>query len=191
MNASSGASEVMNMTVIVGAIVTILGWFVAYYLAKAREDRTRRQELTVRHLERQIEEFYGPLFNLVHQIFVANHVQYGLVEAGKPHRHLSGEQVEEARSFFYERYFRQLHDEMHLILKTKLFLVEGADMPDSFYEYLRHSTQERVQIDLAHSKGIDTSFIPGVPWPDLFYSDIEQGLKAVMAKYEDSVQHFR
>lgn len=44
--------------------VTAIGWVITNYLTKNKEDRVRQLEATKKHLERQIEEFYGPLFNL-------------------------------------------------------------------------------------------------------------------------------
>jgi H+/gluconate symporter-like permease len=74
----------MNTPLLLGlltAIVTIVGWFVAYFTTRWREDRTRRLEASIKYRMAQIEQFYDPLFNLVNQIFVANHIQYDLLDA--------------------------------------------------------------------------------------------------------------
>ena len=175
------------------ALVTIVGWFVAYYLTKRREMHQRRQELMVKHLERQIEEFYGPLFNLVEQIFACEEVQSDILEedTSPAKRHLSDEQQAQVRDFLYHDYFQSLHDEMRLILKTKLFLVEGEDVPESFDEYLRHSTQERVQKMLWERLHVDTSYIQGRSWPKGFYTDIKSGLDSVMLQYEQMMEGLR
>lgn len=52
------------------AVVTAIGWVITNCLTKNKEDRVRQLEATKKHLERQIEKFYGPLFKLVHQIVV-------------------------------------------------------------------------------------------------------------------------
>ena len=49
---------------LIGAFIVALGWLVSYTFDKHREDRRRRLELRLSHLSRQIEECYGPLFNL-------------------------------------------------------------------------------------------------------------------------------
>jgi len=41
-------------------------------LGRLSQDRTRKLERLLKHYERQIEEFYGPLWNLVHQLYVSN-----------------------------------------------------------------------------------------------------------------------
>jgi len=45
---------------ILGAIVTVLGWFVVRWW----ENWQRAIERQMKYCERQIEEFYGPLFSL-------------------------------------------------------------------------------------------------------------------------------
>jgi hypothetical protein len=50
---------------------------------------------------------------------------------------------------FGRKYYAPLHDEIREILKTKLFLMEGVDMPESYTEYLMHSVMENIQSRLA------------------------------------------
>ena len=52
----------------IAAMVTAAGWVITNFISRVREDRTRRLELTLAHIERQIEELYGPLLNLIVQI---------------------------------------------------------------------------------------------------------------------------
>src|SRR5215472_802022 len=62
------------------AIVTIGGWLAVHYFTKKREvegrllaatqaDKTKRFEILLRHHERQIEEFYGPIYSLIQLIW--------------------------------------------------------------------------------------------------------------------------
>ena len=102
--------------------------------------------------------------------------------------HLPVELQAKMRDFLYHDYFQPLHDEIRLLLKTKLFLAEGADIPESFYDYLRHSTQERIQKAIWEILRIDTSHIEGRSWPDQFYDDIKAGLDRVMTQYEQAMR---
>ena len=61
---------------LITAVVTIIGWLVTRKLeierratADARTDRTRRIELRLRYYERQIQEFYGPIYSLIQLIW--------------------------------------------------------------------------------------------------------------------------
>ena len=175
------------------AIVTAIGWVITNYLAKNKEDRVRQLEATKKHLERQIEEFYGPLFNLVHQIVVCNHVQHEILYSkdSKGNSIKSDSDADKVRQFFQDYYFIPLHDEMIRILKTRLYLIEGAEMPDSFYKYLRHSIQEQVQGTLWRKHGVDTSHVRGLPYPDEIYKDVKNGLDSTMIRYEQCINNLK
>src|SRR5258706_8302785 len=112
-------------------------------LSRVTEDRSRKLAGLMRHYERQIEEFYGPLWNMVHQLYVCNHTKSELVPQ------LKGDQVRAIEDYYQNTYFIPLHTEIRDIIKTKLYLVEGAEMPASFYDYLKHALQERDQRNLA------------------------------------------
>src|SRR5262249_40460163 len=147
-------------------------------LSRAAEDRTRKLESLKRHYERQIEEFYGPLFNMVNQVFVANHVQWEILKRTNP------TDSEIVRDYFHATYFDPMHAEIRQILRTKLYLIEGSEMPESFYLYLKHAAQERDQRTLWKQHQIDTSFLRGEPWPDPFYDDIRRGFETAMRNFE-------
>ena len=63
-------------------------------------------------------------------------------------------------------------------------------MPESFYKYLRHALQERDQRELGR-RGIDTSFLSGVPWPPDFYDEIKDGFDTAMKRYEECLDGLR
>jgi hypothetical protein len=178
---------------LIGAIVVAAGWLVTYTLEKQREDQRRTLEQRLGYLSRQIEECYAPLFNLVHQIFLANSVQERIVDAtdeeGKPR--LTEEQKEAVRDFFQVEHFEALHKEVNEIMKRKLHLVYGSSIPKSFIAYLKASTQERDQRLLWRREQIGTLFLPGVEWPQEFYADIKGGLFRARREYEETLSGLR
>jgi hypothetical protein len=119
-------------------------------LTRLAEDRTRKIEKLLQHYERQVEEFYGPLWNMVRQIYVCNETRDKLV------RQLKADQRAAVQEYYQGTYFRPFHDEMREIIKTKLYLIDGPDMPDSFFQYLRHASRvtgagpARVGQELSH-----------------------------------------
>jgi hypothetical protein len=154
-------------------------------LATLKEDRTRKLEKMLAYYERQIEEFYGPLWNMIHQLYVCNETKDKLVERLDPER------TQRVHEYYQAAYFRPVHDEIRSIIKTKLYLVDGVEMPDSFYSYLRHATQERDQRELANNQHIDTSNVKGVPWPADFHRDIKRGFDTAMRRYEECLNGLR
>jgi len=166
------------------AAVTMLGWFVSSVLTKQRESATQRLERTVRFLERQIEEFYGPLFNLVHQVVIANHVMFSIIGGAVGSKAGAGRaDASKVREFFQDNYFFPLHQQINEILKTKLYLIEGVQLPEPIYHYLRHAGQERAQALLWRQSAIDTSYVSGHPYPNELYDVIKRGLDDVMQRY--------
>lgn len=169
---------------LVTGILAIIGSAFTFYLTKSREDETKRLELTIEYYQRQVDEFYGPLFNLINQIVTLNHVNLELVDPNPElNDPLNDEDKAQIESFFREEYFSRLHEEVINILRTKLYLIEGAEMPKSFYDYLYHKTQQEAQSKLWEKCSIDTSHIDGKLFPDQFIDDINSGLKTTLAKY--------
>lgn len=174
----------MSPTVEVAAItaaVTMLGWVVSSVLTKRREKATQQLERTVHYLERQIEEFYGPLFNLVHQVVIANHVLFSILSSRSSD--VVRADAGKVREFFQDNYFFPLHQQINEILKSKLYLIEGTQLPEPIYQYLRHAAQERAQALLWRQSGIDTSYVAGLPYPNELYDVIKGGLDEVMQRY--------
>jgi hypothetical protein len=170
----------MNVAIaapLITGAVTALGWLVAHILQQKRDSQKRTQEAHSAFLQRQIEELYGPLSNIATQIVVTNHVLFGLIRSSPDNR----SKLEEA---FYFEYFLPLHLEARNLLKSKLHLVEGERLPQTFYDYLRASMQEEVQRRLWKEHQIDTSNVAGEPYPDSFTAQVQETLEALMTKYE-------
>jgi hypothetical protein len=151
-------------------------------LVRLREDRTRKLEKLLRHYERQIEEFYGPLWNMVHQLYVCNDTKSEMIPR------LPDDKAARVEQYYQNTYFISLHDEIRQIIKTKLYLIEGAEMPQSFYDYLKHALQERDQRELFQQCNVDTSFLSGAPWPPRFHKDIKHGFDTAMKRYEQCLE---
>ncbi len=178
---------------LITAVVTIIGWLVTRKLeierratADARTDRTRRIELRLRYYERQIQEFYGPIYSLIQLIWSIWAIKERFEKELSPDD--NKQPIHEVRSkidsFIGTAYFTPIHEEIRGILKTRLFLIEGAQMPDSFYEYLVHSMMENVQHSLWTKEGISTLSVKGQPWSYEFPKDIEKGLDDALKNYD-------
>src|SRR5262249_31680045 len=88
------------------------------------------------------------------------------------------------REFFFQNYFTPLHQEIAILLRTKLYLLEGGQLPDSFAAYLEHSTQEACQHRLASELDVDTSGVSDRPWPDDFYGGATAPLARPIAGHQ-------
>lgn len=182
------------------AAVTIGGWLAVHRFTREREvegrsaaaaraDKTRRLEILLRHHERQIEEFYGPIYSLIQLIWSVWLVKHEMLEKLSPQDNEEAvERVSERiGQFLGDNYFGPIHEEIRSILKTKLHLIEGAEMPDSFYDYLGHAVMENVQSRLWKDAGISTRSVRGRRWSERFPDDIKAGLDRTMASYREII----
>ena len=167
------------ITIIVACItggVTVLGWNVSHYFARRRDDRTRRIESTISQLDRQLEEFYGPLHSLIEQIFNVWRVRKSLLHG------VSENKRGELDRFIWKEYFQPLHTEIKDLLKTKLYLCEGTTIPQSFRDYLEHSTQELFQHRVATELNIHTQNVKAKHWPSQFDEDVKSAITKIMKR---------
>ena len=189
-NPSPTVSPWLNVSVLVALLsgaVSAIGWFVTKRLDVQAQKKVKEAEFRRSHIQTQIEEFYGPVYSLVWQLFAINDLQRVLLR----NKQIDPATRSQIEKYFATRYFLPIHERVRSIMETKLYLVEGTSMPDSFQAYLRSALQETVQRGLWSSDGIDTSFLKGVPWPSEFYDDIERPLKRLMTEYETDVQILR
>jgi hypothetical protein len=140
----------------IGAIVTVSGWYVTYTYTKRMEDRRRRLEARLHYTSQQIEQLYGPLLSLIEQIFNVWSVRAKILE----NCDCSSEQNTAIRELIWRQYFTPIHVEIAALLRTKLYLLEGSNLPESFAKYLEHAMQEECQHLLWNQLQIDTSRVP-------------------------------
>jgi hypothetical protein len=182
------------------AVVTIGSWLAVHYFTRKREvegrliaaaqvDKTKRLEILLSHHQRQIEEFYGPIYSLIQLIWNVWSVKRDLMSKLAPED--NGKNIEEVKAeideFIGSKFFAPIHHEIRSILKTKLYLIEGAKMPPSFYEYLGHAIMEDVQSKLWQEAAISTKSVHGKTWPRSFPKDIKAGFDKAMRSYQQII----
>jgi hypothetical protein len=117
----------------IGALVTIAGWIVT----RAREDRTRSLETLLNYRQRQIQEFYAPLHSSLYLIDIGSKT-YINRSKGVLHE----DQRKQIEQFFDSEYFKNTHREIRELLKTKIYLMEDSNLPNSYLNYLAHAIEE-------------------------------------------------
>jgi hypothetical protein len=172
-------------TALITALVTIASGYATYVYAKWREDRTRRIEIRLQYRQRQIEELYGPLLSLVEQIFNVWQVRQNILES--PRARYSTDQQTQIREFIWREYFSPLHQEIGTLLRTKLYLLEGGHLPDSFARDLEHATQEACQHRLWSELKLET--VGGKSWPPGFYDEIKGTLERLMKEHQSGLEN--
>jgi len=116
---------------IVGAAAAIVGGI---------ENETRRLQLIREHAVQQISEFYAPLSALIEQLNATANICDGIEGPDR--------QSPELAKLIYADSFGPAHEEILAILKNKIHLAEGRQVPESFIDYLHHYRAQRTQVML-------------------------------------------
>ncbi len=169
---------------IIVALIGGIGWIAAYVLNGERDDRTKRLQLTIDHTSTQIREFYAPLIALTDQLNTMAGVKDTMVQ-GKDDK-----QTYDLSAAMHERFFLPIHEEINIILKTKVHLLEELSTPPSFIEYFRHYASEKAYWQLALA-GKDVGNVQVPPYPSAFYWDVRRGYESVIARYDSSLGELR
>src|SRR5262249_4422659 len=116
---------------LISGLVTIVGWFVT----RDTEEKKRQLETDLRHLERQMEELYGPLLGLVRQQKIAYKVVTQLVPTkeggGGPDIEKFGSDQTKVWNFVAGKYLIPIQRQMTDLLWGKVYLLESDRLPDS------------------------------------------------------------
>jgi hypothetical protein len=167
------------------ACVTIMGWYIVNYLTTQREELTRKADARKKYIERQIEEFYGPLFNLVQQVESVIDIRtkilskkWEIEQKGTDH-----DEIVEIRRFLRIEFLQPLYAEMRKILREKLYLLDSTEMPQSFREFLSQIVQDNAQHRLWVEKKISTINVQGSPDPNNFSTEIAVSLARLTDEY--------
>jgi hypothetical protein len=149
------------LSALVAATVTLIGWFITSWLAKRREDEARRQEAALKHLERQIEELYGPLLGLIDQ-------SNAVFTVAKQRLDQQDQDARKAWHYFVEKYFLPLNLQMAKLLSAKVHLLDTDSWPPSYLAFFTHQAQFESLHNLWADMRVDSSFIKGEGWPQSF-----------------------
>jgi len=177
----------IDWEILITATITILGWFTVSFLSKWHENQNKHFQLNLDHISRQIEELYGPLFNLVNQLNMYYKVKENIVSKLDP----QDPNLEKINGFLREDYFHSLHADVRNLLKTKYHLIDDNTLPKSYLDYLHHSTQESLQIEIWKKLNINTSKVKGLPWPDQFEVDVKTKLDKLKKEYNALIQKLK
>jgi len=177
-------------TVIAALIAAFLGSFMAHLLTKRRDFESKEREAAMRHVQRQLEEFYGPLAGLITESKIlfdtACHIlptvnnQKREIDASR----FQGSDIDRWR-FFIETYWFPINQQIVHLLRTKVYLLEEDQLPPSFVAFIRHAATFEALHRLWKEKGLETKQeVAGIGWPTQFGPDVEVTLVSLKSKYD-------
>jgi hypothetical protein len=177
---------------LVGGSITIAGWFANYRFARKRDEENCRREGTLRHLERQIEELYGPLWGLVQQSEAIHDVLCQIVPTDAEHRidHSKFTQRDaQVMNYFKDRFFLPINSQIAELLRSKVYLLESSNIPDSFKSVISHQAQFESLHHLWKDEGVSNlGTVIGTGWPRQFNSDVAITLQELRKRYQGNLK---
>ena len=170
-----------------GAIVAAVGWFAVHGLSSRREAAARRDNAARDHLERQIEQLYGPLLGLIQHSRMAFSVAVKKLPTNASGQidfaSFSDRDVEIWR-YFIDSYFLPVNAEIRALIRSKMHLLEAGILPKSFEDFFAHEVQFEALHRLWKEKGVDSSEISGPGWPMDFESDTQLVLNRLRTRHQ-------
>jgi hypothetical protein len=173
------------LAALIGGLITATGWFVNHLLFRRNILRQSQREAALRRLRMQIEDLYGPLSGLIQQSLSVYGVAKWVLPTtdGKLDMGRFSDADWKAWRYLCERYFFPVNHEISALLKTKLFLLETGQMPETFNKFFEHAAHFEVRHSMWRDTGYDTSSKPGPGWPEDFGNDILQSLQRLNRKF--------
>jgi hypothetical protein len=174
--------SVSVIAALIQASVTMRGWSVT----RRREQEQLERDAELRHLERQIEELYGPLLGLVRQRQTVYEVVKKLVpvtEGGGPNMGNFEAKHWPRWNALAEDYLIPIQREMSTLLWGKIYLLKSGMLPESFNDFIANASQFECLYRVAARTSITSSDVPGKPWPEGFEGEVAHTLDELKKEY--------
>jgi hypothetical protein len=144
-----------------------------------RDAAVLRDQTTLRHLQRQIEELYSPLLALLQtedEIY-----KLMLERIGHDWKAPAAPTI---WTHFMERHFLPLNRQITELIRTRIYLIDTDQIPASFRKFMAHHTQTEALHELWKEKKIDSwQTVKMTEWPDEFGRDVEVSLAGLRQRY--------
>lgn len=178
----------MNASILVALItaaVTAAGWLVNNVLSQRREERRARTEASLRYVERQLEELYGPLAAI---LFEGRQIFHELLDSlGRPYVFRGDTPLppDELKTwlFWTETSFLPRNLQIRNLLTSKPHLVDGDAFPDSYVAFFRHESSWRIHHDRWVKEQVPYVWHSTVAWPEEFEAQVITTFTELKAKH--------
>jgi len=173
--------------VFIGVLILLVGYLITKAIEKFKSEQAifkeyevMRDKTALQHLQRQIEELYSPLLGLIQQSRVIFEVEK---EKGQSRKTFNSEDYSKTRDYFIEKYYLPLNAQIAELIRTKIYLLDTDEMPDSFHQFLKHESQFSTLHELWKDKHIRSEEIQGVEYPLSLEDDVKNSLNLLRKRY--------
>jgi hypothetical protein len=149
--------------IILGVPIIVIGLSITKIIERfkneqaiQKEYQTLRDRASLQHLQRQIEELYSPLLGMI------QYSQYVFNMFDQKSKSMSQDKQADFQRYFNEKYFLPINSQMANLIRSKIYLVETNNLPDSFQHLLKHEAQFSCQYYLWKEANISSDEIKGI-----------------------------
>ena len=167
----------MNIELIIETIVDsvkAIGWVVNHIFSLRLERRRHNLTAQLKYTERQLEELYGPLaFLLIEREQVFKDLLSAL---GRNYVFVEGQELAEDELktwlFWVENSFLPSSKKIGDLLESKVHLIEGNRLPDSYKELVMHFSSWEIRHQRWKKEKVEYSWHSSVSYPQQFSVDV-------------------
>lgn len=145
-----------------------------------KEYEVLRDKTALQYLQRQIEELYSPLLDSIQYSDIVYKIEKKRIPEG-----VRSKETAEIKRYFVETYYLPLNSKMAELIRTKIYLLDSDEIPDSFKQFLRHQAYYECLHNLWKDKGITSDEIQGGEWPSDFEADVRNTLNKLRRDYNE------
>lgn len=170
---------------IITASVTLVGWLVTHILTIYRDSRNQKLAASLKYVERQLEELYGPLAFL---ILEGRRTFKDLMEAlGRDYIFDENDFISEEDLkvwlFWVENDFFPRNEKIQQLIMAKTHLIQGDKMSTSFLRFLEHHNSWKIDHLRWQKEGVKYSWHSKINWPQDFEEEIINTFSALKKRH--------
>lgn len=175
------------ISIAIGSVGAVTGWLVTHQLSLRKDRRNHQLQSQLKFIERQIEEFYGPL---AASLYEGRRTFRDLLEClGRDYVFLDDEELpeEELRIWLYwaEAEFLPRNEYIKNLIKAKAHLIEGAIFPDTFVIFLDHCNSWAVRHKRWKDQQEKYNWRSTVEWPEEFERQTIATFQSLKRRHSD------
>jgi len=167
--------------------VSIIGWLVNHVLSGYRDRHNQQLVASLKYIEQQLEELYGPLAFLVLE---GRRTFKDLLETlGRNCVFLEGKSLPKDELklwlFWVENDFFPRNEKIKELLMAKTHLIEGTKIPESYLSFLDHHNSWKINHLRWQKEGVEYSWHSKINWPLEFEQDILLTFEKIKARHAE------
>ncbi len=177
--------ETPIIVALIAGTVTAIGWLVNHILADQREQIQQQKEVSLKYVEQQLEELYGPLAFLLYEgrrtfVDLLDTLDRNFVFFNNqplPENELK------TWLFWVEKAFIPRNEEIKRLLMSKPHLIEGSKFPKSYVAFLDHHNSWMIRHKRWKEEGVEYSWHSKINWPREFEQEVIETFEVLKEKH--------